>query len=209
MAIHNDDPVAQGHGLGLVVGHIDKGSVDALAQLDDLGAHLVAQLGVQVAEGLVHQQHFGLPDDGPADGHTLALAAGEGLGLPVQILGDIQDLRRLVDPAVDLLLGDLPQLQGEGHVLPHGHVGIQGIALEDHGDVPVLGLYVVDLPLVDVQLPLGDVLQSGHHPQGGGLAAAGGAHQHDKLLVRDLQIEVVHRGHISIIDLKNMLQTDC
>ena len=104
---------------------------------------------------------------------------------------------------------DLPQLQGEGHVLPHGHVGIQGIALEDHGDVPVLGLYVVDLPLVDVQLPLGDVLQSGHHPQGGGLAAAGGAHQHDKLLVRDLQIEVVHRGHISIIDLKNMLQTDC
>ena len=113
------------------------------------------------------------------------------------------------NPAVDLVLGHLAQLQGEGHVVIHRHVGVEGVALEDHGDVPVLGLYVVDLPLVDVQLPLGDVLQSGHHPQGGGLAAAGGTHQHDKLLVRNLQIEVVHCGHISIIDLKNMLQTDC
>ena len=32
---------------GLVVGDVDEGGVDALAQLDDLRAHLVAQLGVQ------------------------------------------------------------------------------------------------------------------------------------------------------------------
>ena len=52
-----------------------------------LGAHLVAQLGVQVGQGFVHEEHLGLPDDGPADGHTLALAAGESLGLAVQVLG--------------------------------------------------------------------------------------------------------------------------
>ena len=44
--LHNNDAVTQGHCLGLVVGDIDKGGVDALAQLDQLGTHLVAQLGV-------------------------------------------------------------------------------------------------------------------------------------------------------------------
>ena len=109
--LHDDDAVAQGHGLRLVVGHVDKGGVDPVAQLDDLRPHLVAELGVQVAEGLVHQQDLGLPHDGPANGHALALAAGEGLGLPVQVLRDAQDLRRLVHPPVDLLPGGLPQLQ--------------------------------------------------------------------------------------------------
>ena len=79
---------SQCHGLCLVVGHVDERGVDPLAQLDDLRPHLVAQLGVQVGERLVHQQDLGLPHDGPANGHPLALAAGEGLGLAVQILRD-------------------------------------------------------------------------------------------------------------------------
>ena len=182
------------------MGDVDKGGVDTLAQLDDLGPHLIAQLGIQVGQGLIHQQHLGLPDNSPADGHPLTLAAGEGLGLPIQILGDVQDLSGLVNPAVDLRFVHLPQLQGKGHVLPHGHVGVQGVALEHHSDVPILGLYVVDQLAVDVQLALGDVLQAGNHPQGGGLAAAGGAHQNNKLLVGDLQVEVVHGGDVSIIN---------
>ena len=32
--------------------------------------------------------------------------------------------------------------------------------------------------------------QAGDHPQGGGLAAAGGTHQDDELLVLDLQVQV-------------------
>ena len=206
--LHDHDPVAQGHGLCLVVGHVHEGGVDPLPQLDDLRTHLVAQLGVQVGQGLIHQQHLGLPDNGSPDGHTLPLAAGQRLGLPVQILGDAQDLRRLVHPLLDLLLGHFLQLQGEFHVLPHRHVGIQCVALEHHRDVPVFGLHVVDQLAVDVQLSLADLLQARHHPQGGGLAAAGGAHQHDELLVRDLQVEVAHCGDRVVIDLVDVLQTD-
>ena len=47
---HDDDAVAQRHGLDLVMGDIDEGGVDLLAQLDDLRAHLVAELGVEVGE---------------------------------------------------------------------------------------------------------------------------------------------------------------
>ena len=95
--LHDDDAVAEGHGLGLVVRDVDEGGVDPLAELDYLGAHLVAQLGVQVGEGLVHEEDLRLADDGAADGDALPLAAGQGLGLAVQVLGDVEDLGGLAD----------------------------------------------------------------------------------------------------------------
>ena len=84
---HDDDAVAQRHGLGLVMRDVDKRGVDALAQLDDLCAHLVAKLCVQVRERLVHKQNLGLANNGATDGDALALAARERFGLTIQILG--------------------------------------------------------------------------------------------------------------------------
>ena len=43
-----------------------------------------AQLGVEVGERLVHEEHGGLADDGAAERDALALAAGELLGLAVE-----------------------------------------------------------------------------------------------------------------------------
>ena len=42
-----------------------------------LGAHLHAQLGVEVGQRLVEQEHRRLAHDGAAHRHALALAAGE------------------------------------------------------------------------------------------------------------------------------------
>ena len=47
------DAVCQGHCLHLIVRHIDDGRAQALVQLLDLGAHLSAQLGVEVRQRLV------------------------------------------------------------------------------------------------------------------------------------------------------------
>jgi hypothetical protein len=55
-------------------------------QLGDLHAHLDAQLGVQVGQRLVEQEHRRLAHDGAAHGHALALTAGERLGLTRQVL---------------------------------------------------------------------------------------------------------------------------
>ena len=136
---------------------------------------------------------------------ALPLAAGQRLGLAIQILGNVQNFRRLTHLAVDLILGHLFQLQGEGHVFIHGHVGVQGVVLEHHGDITILGLHVVHQSVADPQLAGGNVLQTGDHPQGGGLAAAGGADQHDKLLVGDLQTELLD-GHDALLgDLEIVL----
>ena len=150
--LHDDNTVAQGHSLGLIVGNVHKCGIDFLAQFDDFGAHLVAELGVQIGQGLVHQQHFGFADNGAADGNALTLAAGQGLGLPVQVLGDVQSGCGLLHLAVDLVFGHFPKLQGEGHIFIYSHMGVQGIALEDHCDITVFGLYVVHQFAVNVQL---------------------------------------------------------
>ena len=62
------------------MGDVHEGGVDFLLELDDLHPHLIAELGLQVGEGFVHQQDLRLPDDGPVNGCPLVLAAGEGLG---------------------------------------------------------------------------------------------------------------------------------
>jgi hypothetical protein len=49
-----------------------------------------------------------------------------------------------IDALMDLLLGHLPQLQPERHVLVHRHVRVQGVVLKHHRDVAVLRRDVVD-----------------------------------------------------------------
>ena len=203
---HDDDAVAERHCLGLVVGDVDERGVDLVAQLDDLGAHLVAELGVEVGQRLVHQEDLRVPDDGAADGDTLPLAAGQRLRLAVEVLGDIEDLGGLTDLAVDLRLRGLLQLQGEGHVIINGHVGIQSIVLEDHGDIAVLRRDVVREGLADVQLALADLFQTGDHSQGGGLTAARRTDEDDELLVSNFQVEVRNRRYAAVVNFVDVFQ---
>ena len=202
---HDDDAVAERHSLDLVVGDVDEGGVDLLAQLDDLGAHLVAELGVEVGERLVHEEHLGAAHDGAADGDTLALAAGERLRLAVEQGGDVQDLRGLADLLVDLGLRELFELERERHVLVNGHVGIKSVVLEYHGDVAVLGGDVVHALAVDEKIARGDLLETGDHAQRRGLAAAGRADEHDKFTVGDIQRELLHRNDTLFGDLQIVL----
>ena len=174
-------------------------------QLGDLGSHLGTQLGVQVGEGLVQEEDLGVTDDGTAQGNTLPLAAGQSLGLAVQQVGDVQDAGSLFHAALDLILGGLAQLQAEGHVVVHSHVGVQGVVLEHHGDIAVLGGDIIGEGVADVQLALADLFQAGDHPQGGGLTAARRPYQDDELLVLDLQIEVGDSGHTARVDFIDIL----
>ncbi|OPY90292.1 MAG: hypothetical protein A4E72_00739 [Syntrophus sp. PtaU1.Bin208] len=188
------------------MGHVNKGRVQAPPEQDDLRTHLVAQLGVQVGQRLVHQEHLRLAYDGTADRHALALAAGQRFGLAVQVFLDAQDVRGLDDPAVHLLLFDLPDAQAERQVFIHGDVRVKRIILEHHGDVAVLGFHVVHHAVTDLQDALGDVLQARDHAQGGGFPAAGGADEHDELLVLDFQVEILDSDHLVVIDFFDMFE---
>jgi hypothetical protein len=99
-------------------------------------------------------------------------------------------------------------LQAEGHVVPCGHVRVQRVALEDHGDVAVLRGEVVDDPLADPHAPVRDLLEPRDHAQRRRLATAGGPDEDDELPVLDLEVEPVHGLRPVGIDLRELLERD-
>ncbi len=75
--------------------------------------------------------------------------------------------------------------------------GIQRVALEDHRDVAVLGVDVVDDAVTDGDGALAQLLEPGHQAQRRGLAAARRAEQHEQLAVGHVQRQVVDGGGVA------------
>ena len=188
------DPVAHGHGLDLVVGDVDGGGAEPALQRGDLGAGLHAQLGVEVGQRLVHEEALRLAHDRPAHRDALALPAGQRLGLAVEVVGEVEDLRGLLDAGADLGLVHAGDLQREAHVVRDGHVRVEGVVLEDHRDVAVLRRDVGDVAVADADRAAVDLLEAGEHPQAGRLPASGGADQDEELAVGDVEVQRVDRG---------------
>ena len=174
-AVHDHHAVGQRHGLDLVVRHIHGRGLDLLVHAFDLGAHLHAQLGVEIGQRLVEQKNLGIAHDGAAHGDALALAAGELLGAAREQFGDVENAGSVVDPLLDLGLGEFAQLEPERHVFGDRHVRVERVVLEHHGDVAVLRRQVVDHGPADRDFAVGDLLQARNHPQCGALAATGRA----------------------------------
>jgi hypothetical protein len=107
-------PVAEGHGLDLVMGDVHRGDAQPVLQARDLGAHLEAQLGVEVRQRLVEEEGIGLTHDRPPHRHPLALPARQLGRLAVEEVLQLEQLGDPVDPAAHLVVGQLAQTQGEG-----------------------------------------------------------------------------------------------
>ena len=75
--VHDRDAVRQRQCLGLVVGHVNGGDPDLLLQPTELGPHLLAELGVEIAQRLVEQQQPRLRDQGARQRQPLLLAAAQ------------------------------------------------------------------------------------------------------------------------------------
>ena len=188
------------------MGDIERGDAELALQLLDLDPHLHPQLGVDVAERLVEQEHLRVAHDGAPHRHPPALAAGKLRRLALQQLRQFQRVRRRADLTVDLRSRLAPVDQPVGHVAVDGHVRIEGVVLEHHGDVALGRLQPVHPSAVDQQITLGDRLQPGDHAQQRGLAAAWGPDDHDQLAVGDVQIDALHRNDASGVGLAQTLQ---
>ena len=166
------------HGLNLVVRHVDECGLQPLVQLGDLRARLDTQLGIQVRKGLVQQEHRRFTHNGASHGHALTLATRQLARPAIQqvdalvFLNQAEAARRLVDAAINFLLGGLAQTQAKGHVVVNSHVRVKRVTLEDHGHVPVLGRDVVDHAVTNQDLSGRHLLQASQHSQTGRLAAA-------------------------------------
>jgi hypothetical protein len=70
----------------------------------------------------------------------------------------------------------------------------EGIVLEDHADVALVGRQSAHHPVAEADLAGVGLVEAGQEAEEGGLAAAGGAEQGEQLAVGDGQIGAVDRG---------------
>ena len=77
------------------------------------------------------------------------------------------------------------------HVVGDGHVRIEGVVLEHHGDVALLRRHGVHHPRADQDLAAGDGLEPRDHAQQRRLPAAGRADEDDEFPVRDVEGDAV------------------
>jgi hypothetical protein len=101
-----------------------------------ISAHGHPGLGVEIGVGLVEEEDLGLSDDGPPHGHALPLASRESLASSPRLL-----MPRM--SAASWTLCSISALENLRIISPKPgspdvHVPVEGVVLEDHGDVPVL-----------------------------------------------------------------------
>ena len=204
--LHYDDSGAQCHSLGLVMCYIDDRCAESLMELGDFGSHLNTELRVQVGERLVHQEYFRVTDNSTSHRDTLSLAAGKSLGLTVEELCQIQNLRRVLNHRIDLILRNLAELEAECHVVIHGHMRIQRVVLENHRDITVLGLYIIHDLAVNLECAARDIFKPCDHAQCCRLSAAGRSYKDDEFLVLNIQIEILDSFKSIGILFVNVLQ---
>ncbi len=104
--MHHGDARGERHRLDLIVGDVDRGLAERLVQLLDLGAHLDAELGVEIGERLVEQEEGRVADQRAAHGDALALAAGKLARLAMEQPLDLEKAGDARDRGVLLGLGD-------------------------------------------------------------------------------------------------------
>src|SRR5215216_4720720 len=212
-AVAQGDPAAEpGRDPGVVGDHDHRDpavGVEAGQQLQ----HLVARARVEVAGGLVGQQHGRLGDQGPGNGHALLLAARE-LGGPVlepvpepdrlQGLGGQAAALPPAQPPVDQRQADVGHRRGPGQQL-------EALEHEAHDPVADRGQLVPGqpghVPSVEPQRPRGRPVQPAEQPEQGRLARP--ARPHDGHGVAPLHhqvdpvkgphldpVQAVHLGHL-------------
>ena len=205
---HEDNLVGDAHGLLLIVGDENRGDLGLLLNPPDLRAHFHAQAGVQIAQRLVQQQYIRLLDQGPGDGYTLLLAAGELSGLALEKVLDLYQPGDFLHGLAAFGPGTapagfwmLPVCQGKGDILLHRHMGVQRVVLENQSDVPLFRHQRCHVPAAEKDVPLRDALQSRDHIQGCGFAAAAGAQQSRQLAVL--------KGHVDPVDRRCLSKPFC
>jgi len=192
---HDHDPVRELQGLFLVVGHEHRRVARLVVDLAQPPAQLLADLGVQGAEGFVEQENPRLDRQGARKGHPLTLSAGQLGRKPVFEPRQLHELQQLQHAIADGLprraAAAGPDAEPEGDVVEDRHVTEQGIVLENESDVAFphgLGGRVL---LAKEDGSCGRELQPGDEAQQGCLAGAGRAEQGDQLARADVQRHVV------------------
>jgi len=184
-ALHHADDVAQREGFQLVMSDEQRRRAGVLQDRAHLVGEALAQVDVEVGEGLVEQQQLRRRGQRPRQGDALLLPARQLVRRALGGMAQAHQVQHLAHPHG--ALGPRQVLHAEGDVVGHAQVRKQRIVLEDHADASRFGRQLQPARGIVQHLAghqhLAGVqpLQPGHRTQQRGLAAAGRADQHADL----------------------------
>ena len=196
--VHHRDPVGHGKRLALVVGDIDRGDAERLLELLDPVFHLLAELLVERAQGLVEQQDLGLDDQHPGERDPLLLAAGELPLIAPLVAAEIHLIERPLHAHPNLPPRRLPYLQAERDIVEHIHVRKDRVVLKDDPDSPLLRRQQRHVLAADQHPAVIGADEARDHAQCRRLAAARRAEQGEELALLDPQAQVIDRERLAV-----------
>ena len=205
--VHDADAIRHRESLVLVMRDEDGRDAELLLDLADGAAQLLADLGVERAERLVEQEHFGPVRECAGDRDALLLAARE-LGRQALVHAlERDELQELRAAGHALGAADAPDPQREFDVVRDAHVAEQRVVLEHEADAAVAGRDPGDVPAVQRDAAVVHLDEAGDGAQQGALAAAGGPEQDQELALLDLQRDVVD-DRMRLIPLGDLVERD-
>ena len=188
IAAEHDDAVGEQDGFFDIVGDDEDGLCGdglLLPEFEEFRAEVFGRQHVQRAEGLVHEEDFGLDDQGAGEADALAHAARKFFGIrrleAVETNG-IEDLEREAAALGGL---DATGFERGFDVFEDRQPGKEGKALEDDRDVDVCGGDGLAVPENLARRRGGE---AGEHAHEGRFAGAGGAEQGDNLACGDREV---------------------
>jgi hypothetical protein len=134
------------------------------------------------------------------------LAAGELAGMMVAERAQPHEVQRAVHARGDLACVHVTHEEGKFDVATRRHVGEEGVALEDHADVPAVGRTVGEIAAVEQDGAFGGLLEARDHHERGRLARAARPQQRDELAARDGEVDAVHDAGATVVRLDEALQ---
>ena len=173
-----------------------------LLQRAQVAAHGHPQLGVEIGQWFVEQQHLGLYRDSARQRHALLLAAGKLRRAAVGQFGEADQRQRFLHAPVDLCARQAALLQTEGNVAEHRHMRPQRVALEDQPDIALPGRQRGDVDAIELHLSRVCLGEAGDQAQQRRLAAARGAEEGEELarLYREVDALQHMRGTVGEVD---------
>src|SRR3990170_585427 len=200
----NGDAVGHGDGLEEVVGDEDHGLPVPLPDPEELFLEDELGLGVEGAEGLVHQEDVGIPGEGPRERDALAHPLGELARVASLEAGEPGEPEEVPRPRLAPIGGLAGELGAEGDVGEAGAPGQEGVAREHVADArvdPVHGDTVHRHPAGRRGKEPGDDVEEG------GLAAATGPDDGEELALGHLEADVGEHRHRAAVDVEGVRET--
>ncbi len=156
----------------------------------------MAQLGVEIRQGLVEQEAAGANDERARQGHPLLFATGELIDPALGVTPHTNGFENATDLLVDLVPRDAAFTQPEYHVFRDVEVRPERKTLEDHPRISAVGGEAGHFFVAEKHRPPVGHDESCNRPQQRRFAAAARPHQEKELPRLDLEIDIVERHRI-------------